>query len=99
MTGTKEYLPISELDYQNYLKLIAERGPLEDINAMLLAALKVATHELKAIRARDGAPQFIEWDRGQPTQISSCTDEWWDGLTKTCLDAIAFAEPTDEDTP
>ncbi len=99
MTGTKKYLPISEPDYQNYLKLITERNPLEDINAMLLAALKVATHELNAIRARDGAPQFIEWDSGQPTQISSCTDEFWDGLTQTCLDAIALAEPENEDTP
>ena len=40
MTGTKEYLPISELDYQNYLKLIDARGPLEDINAYLLEMLR-----------------------------------------------------------
>lgn len=59
----------------------------------LLTCLRLATHELNAIRARDGAPQHIEWDRGQPLQTSSCTDEWWNELTERCLAAIARAEP------
>ncbi|KKN77921.1 hypothetical protein LCGC14_0354860 [marine sediment metagenome] len=56
-------------------------------------ALELATHELNAIRARDGAPQHIEWDRGDPAQVSSCTDEWWDELTEKCLAVLAKAKP------
>ena len=93
------YVPISKSDHQNYINVLAKIAQLKNINAILLPALKVATHELNAIRARDGAPQHIEWHRGQPMQISSCTDEWWEELTETCLAAIAFAEPIDEDTP
>lgn len=55
-------------------------------------ALKLATHELNAIRARDGAPQHIDWYRGQPLQTDSCTHEWWDELTDKCFAAIEQAE-------
>ncbi len=65
---------------------------IKAINADLLAMLKLATHELNAIRARDGAPQHIDWYRGRPMQNSSCTDEWWDELTEKCFAAIAKAE-------
>lgn len=58
----------------------------------LLEALKLATHELNAIRARDGAPQHIDWDRGRPIQTDSCTHEWWNTLTDQCFAAIAQAE-------
>lgn len=57
----------------------------------LLAALILATHELNAIRARDGAPQYIDWYHGRPLQIDACTHEWWDELTQQCLDAIKKA--------
>ena len=58
----------------------------------MLEALKLACKELNAIRARDGAPQAISWDRGQPMQISLCTEEWWNELTDKCTDAIDKAE-------
>lgn len=58
----------------------------------LLEALKLATHELNAIRARDGAPQHIDWYRGHPIQTNGCTHEWWDELTEKCMQAIAQAE-------
>lgn len=62
----------------------------------MLEAPKLAAKELNAIRARDGAPQHIDWYRGIPMQTSSCTDEWWDELTETCFAAIAKA--TGDDT-
>lgn len=58
----------------------------------LLEALKLATNELNIIRARDGAPQHIDWHRGRPLQTSSCTEEWWNELTEKCFAAIAKAE-------
>lgn len=64
---------------------------LEGINDVLLEALKKATHELNAIRARDGAPQHIHWDRGRPLQTDSCTHEYWDALTEECFAAIRKA--------
>ncbi len=60
----------------------------------LLAALQKATHELNAIRARDGAPQHIAWDRGHPIQTDSCTHEYWDALTNECFNAISKATGT-----
>lgn len=70
-----------------------------EANARLIAAapelaeaLRLATQELNAIRARDGAPQHIDWYRGQPMQSSSCTDEWWDELTEQCFAALKKAE-------
>ena len=69
----------------------SERDRLKAINAELVDALELATNELKAIRARDGAPQHIEWDRGRPMQPTSCTDEWWNELTEKCRAALAKA--------
>jgi hypothetical protein len=51
-------------------------------------ALGMALKELRAIQARDGAPQHICWDRGTPMQISSCTDEWWDTVVSVCEEAL-----------
>ncbi len=62
----------------------------------MLEALRLAAKELNAIRARDGAPQHIDWHRGQPLQTSSCTEEWWDELTDKCFAAIARVEGEDE---
>ena len=73
--------------------MIAERDRLKELCGELLAALKDATWEIKAIGARDGAPQHINWDTGHlPMQTSSCTEEWWDALTVKCEAAIAKAE-------
>jgi hypothetical protein len=58
----------------------------------LLAALRKAADELNAIRARDGAPQHIDWHRGNPIQTDACTHEYWDALTEECFAAIARAE-------
>lgn len=57
----------------------------------LVEALKQAANELNAIRARDGAPQHIDWHRGQPLQTSSCTHEYWDALTEECFAALRAA--------
>jgi hypothetical protein len=75
--------------------LQAGAGLMADWNEVgpeLLAALKLATHELNAIRARDGAPQHIDWFRGQPLQTNSCTEEWWNELTDRCFAIIEKAE-------
>lgn len=58
----------------------------------MLAALHKAAQELNAIRARDGAPQHIDWYRGRLAQTSSCTHEYWDAMTEECFAAIAQAE-------
>lgn len=55
-------------------------------------ALTLAAHELNAIRARDGAPQHIQWDRGRPIQTDSCTHEWWNTVTERCYAALAKAK-------
>lgn len=61
---------------------------------IIKAAVKVmeqAFYEFNAIKARDGAPQHIDWYRGQPLQTDSCTHEWWAEVTeslKTNLQAL-----------
>tara|TARA_Y100000310_G_scaffold150480_1_gene149921 strand:+ start:6372 stop:6935 length:564 start_codon:yes stop_codon:yes gene_type:complete len=65
---------------------------LEALNAELLEALELATHELNAIRAGDGAPQHIDWHQGRPLQTDSCTHEWWNELTEKCFAAITKAK-------
>ena len=57
----------------------------------ILSALQLAARELNAIRARDGAPQHIDWYKCRPLQTSSCTDEWWNELTEMCFAAIKKA--------
>ncbi len=78
-TDTNTYQPV-----EANAKLIAAAPDL-------VQALILATQELNAIRARDGAPQHIDWHRGQPLQTDSCTHEWWNELTEKCLDAIEKA--------
>lgn len=63
--------------------IIADHGAVAQRDR-LVEALGLATQELISIRARDGAPQHIDWHRGQPIQTSSCTEEWWDELTEKC---------------
>lgn len=59
----------------------------------LLAALKLATRELNAIRARDGAPLLVSYTwNGVPMVTKSCTEGWWDELTERCFKAIELAE-------
>ncbi len=55
----------------------------------VVGALKLAEYELIAIRARDGAPQHIDWSGGRPLQTSSCTHEWWNEVTEKCSKALA----------
>ena len=57
--------------------------------ARLRTVLNLATKELIAIRARDGAPQHIDWNRGRPIQTDGCTAEWWNELTEMCICALA----------
>lgn len=44
--------------------------------------VRLAHNEFNTIRARDGAPQHIDWYRGQPMQSDGCTHEWWDEMTE-----------------
>ncbi len=69
----------------------AERDGLREINAELLEALELATHELNAIRARDGHPVSYQFGPNGPIRIDLCTDEWWDELTEKCFAVIAKA--------
>lgn len=57
----------------------------------LVEALDKATSELNAIRARDGAPQHIDWYQGRPLQTSSVTHEYWEALTEQCFAALKKA--------
>lgn len=61
---------------------------LESENNILRTALEKATYELNAIRARDGAPQHIDWYQGRPIQSDSCTHEYWNQLTEECYAAL-----------
>lgn len=72
---------------------VTQKTPL-DAQQIIKAAVKVmeqAFYEFNAIKARDGAPQHIDWYRGQPLQTDSCTHEWWAEVTeslKTNLQAL-----------
>ena len=57
----------------------------------LFEALELATKELNIVRARDGAPQHIDWHRGQPLQTDGCTHAWWNELTEKCFAALEKA--------
>jgi len=63
----------------------------KEIIEMLVKALNTALTELRAIQARDGAPQHISWDRGRPLQTDSCTHEWWSTVVDRCEAALASA--------
>lgn len=58
----------------------------------LVVALNTALTELRAIQARDGAPQHISWDRGRPLQSDACSQEWWATVVDRCEAALALAE-------
>jgi hypothetical protein len=75
----------------DFAKAVVRDVPLIAAAPDLLAALRKATHELNAIRARDGAPQHISWDRGHAIQTDGCPHEYWDTLTEECFAAIARA--------
>lgn len=46
----------------------------------LIRVLDKAFFELNAIRARDGAPQHIDWHKGRPIQTSGCSEEYFSNL-------------------
>lgn len=79
-------------DWEQSLTNAAHIVQCVNMHEELVAALKLATNELNAIRARDGAPQHIDWYGGRPLQTDSCTKEWWNELTDRCFAAIAKAE-------
>jgi len=65
---------------------------MTNLEKEMLKVLKLVYKELNAIRARDGAPQHVDWYRGKPIQTDGCTHEWWDELTNKCDKLIAKAE-------
>lgn len=70
---------------------LAEIIDKETGQAELIEALELATYEINAINARDGAPQHIAWHKGQPIQTDGCTHEWWAELLEKCNAALAKA--------
>lgn len=55
-------------------------------------ALHQAWRELNAIRARDGAPQILDWGPRGPIQTDSCTHEWFSQVVDDC--AAAYKQLT-----
>ena len=60
----------------------------------LVAALTEAHSVLNMIRARDGSPQSIDWDRGRAMQTSLYDEGAFDKLTDQCAAALAKAKET-----
>lgn len=58
----------------------------------LTEALRKAAYELNAIRARDGTPQIIHWDRGRPLQTDACGVEYFEELVEECLTVLDEAK-------
>ena len=58
----------------------------------LYVALKKAVYELNAIRARDGAPQLIHWDRGCALQTDACDPAYFNELVEECFTALGQYE-------
>ena len=54
----------------------------------LRALLWAAWTELNAIRARDGAPQHIDWYRGQPIQSDGVDRAYFSALVDAMSDAL-----------
>ena len=52
--------------------------------------IKQVTYELNAIRARDGAPQHIDWYQGRPMQTSSVSEDYWNDLVEKGFAIIEF---------
>ncbi|KKL72790.1 hypothetical protein LCGC14_2081400 [marine sediment metagenome] len=59
----------------------------------LVAALEKATHELNAIRARDGAPLCIQWGPNGPMQSFQCSEDYFYDLVDECHAALEKAKP------
>lgn len=70
------------------LVMASEYEKLVALVKELHTALRKATHELNAIRARDGAPQIIHWDRGRPLQTDACDSQYFDSLVEECWAAL-----------
>ena len=73
------------LAYQERDALLAER----DAVRAAVEALDKAYRELNAIRARDGAPQVIDWDRGRPMQHDAVSPEYFSQIVDECESALA----------
>lgn len=58
--------------------------------AKVKEAITLAFKELNAIRARDGAPQHIDWYNGRPTQTDGCAHEWFEEVTDKTEKSIAL---------
>lgn len=63
--------------------------------ATAVKALWQAWMELNAIRARDGAPQHIDWYQGRPIQTAGCDPDYFGKVVNDC--ASAYREITGED--
>ena len=62
---------------------------MDELTTRLAEALRLAAQELNAIRARDGAPQHVQWGpNGRAFVTDACTHEWWDQLTEQCHEAV-----------
>ena len=72
-------------------ELLARRAAMRE----MVAALEIAHGEFNAIRARDGAPQHIDWYRGAPMQTDSVTHEAWDQWTEQIYAALLRAKEID----
>ena len=81
----------------NAVQCLAEhlgRDPVELAEGLdlvkLAECIKFAFHEFNAIRARDGAPQHIDWGKHGPMQNDSCAHEYWDEMTEKLDAALAM---------
>lgn len=79
----------NESRYFHIEKLKSDTALILASHKRMREALEKAVYELNAIRARDGAPQHIDWHRGQPLQTDSCTHEHWNALTEQCFAALS----------
>ncbi len=61
--------------------------------------LRKAAYELNSIRARDGAPQIIYWDRGRPLQTDACDSQYFDSLVDECFAVLQKADDSLEAKP
>ena len=77
----------------------AKASSVDEALKVAREALKDAAYELNAIRARDGAPQHIDWCQGRPLQTSSCTHEYFSSVVDACHNSLntidqLLAKPT-----
>jgi hypothetical protein len=67
---------------------VYEAAEVEAVLTDMRRTFRKAAYELNAIRARDGAPQHIDWDRGRPLQTNGCDPEYFDSLVDECFAAL-----------